>query len=89
MGGWPGSRWSMDELIRLKADLPSARNNVRQLESLLGLASAARVVQGTVFQVPRREATVDKGREPLQSYTGPNAFGTRSDFSDFATMCSN
>ena len=31
---------AMDELIRLKADLPAARDNVKQLESRLGLASA-------------------------------------------------
>jgi putative zinc finger/helix-turn-helix YgiT family protein len=30
---------AMDELIRLKADLPAARDNVKQLESRLGLAS--------------------------------------------------
>ena len=30
---------AMDELIRLKADLPSARNNVRQLVSRLGPAA--------------------------------------------------
>jgi putative zinc finger/helix-turn-helix YgiT family protein len=34
---------AMDALIRLKADLAEARNNVRQLESRLGIASAAPV----------------------------------------------
>jgi putative zinc finger/helix-turn-helix YgiT family protein len=31
---------AMDELIRLKADLPAARDNVKQLESRLGMISA-------------------------------------------------
>jgi len=48
---------AMDELIRLKADLPSARNNVRQLESRLGLASAGPVAQVIVVQMSRREVT--------------------------------
>jgi hypothetical protein len=32
---------AMDELIKVKSDLPTARANVRQLESQLGLAPSA------------------------------------------------
>jgi hypothetical protein len=60
---------AMDELIRLKADLPSARNNVRQLESRLGLASAAPVAQVIVVQMPRREATESTWQAPGDSIT--------------------
>jgi putative zinc finger/helix-turn-helix YgiT family protein len=55
---------AMDELIRVKADLPAARENVRQLESRLGLASAAPVAQVIVVQMPRREATESMWRAP-------------------------
>ena len=55
---------AMDELIRLKADLPSARNNVRQLESRLGLTSTAPIAQVIVVQMPRREATESTWRAP-------------------------
>jgi putative zinc finger/helix-turn-helix YgiT family protein len=40
---------AMDELIRVKADLPAARENVKKLESRLRVAAA-------VPPVPRREA---------------------------------
>lgn len=58
---------AMDELIRLKADLPSARENVKQLESRLGLASAAPVAQVIVFQMPRREASESTWQAPGHS----------------------
>lgn len=46
---------AMDELIRLKADLDAARENVTQLESLLGVALTASQSVRVVVQV-RREA---------------------------------
>jgi putative zinc finger/helix-turn-helix YgiT family protein len=46
---------AMDELIRLKADLAAARENVKQLESRLGVAAVPHV-QVIVIQMPRREA---------------------------------
>jgi putative zinc finger/helix-turn-helix YgiT family protein len=58
---------AMDELIRLKADLPTARNNVRQLESRLGVASPAPVAQVIVVQMPRREATESTWQAPGDS----------------------
>jgi len=39
---------AMDELIRLKADLPAARDNVKQLESRLGMARAVPVRQAVL-----------------------------------------
>ncbi|MCX6636193.1 MAG: type II toxin-antitoxin system MqsA family antitoxin, partial [Acidobacteria bacterium] len=45
---------AMDQLIRVKADLPAARENVKQLESRLGVAPA--VPQVIVVRMPRREA---------------------------------
>ncbi len=58
---------AMDELIRLKADLPTARANVKQLESRLGMAPAVPVAQVTVIQMPRREVTESTWREPGDS----------------------
>ncbi len=46
---------AMDELIRLKSDLPAARENVTQLEAHLGVPSAASRTQMIVVQMPRRE----------------------------------
>ena len=81
---------SMDELIRLKADLPTARNNVRQLESRLGVASPAPVAQAIFVPMPRRKATDDRGREPLQSYRRADYVPRpRLDFPDVAKMCRN
>ncbi|MCC6368737.1 MAG: type II toxin-antitoxin system MqsA family antitoxin [Bryobacterales bacterium] len=66
---------AMDELIRLKVDLPTARNNVRQLESRLGpgLASASPVAHVIVVQVPRREATESTWRTPSDSISSRRA----------------
>jgi putative zinc finger/helix-turn-helix YgiT family protein len=47
---------AMDELIRLKSDLETARENVAQLEAHLGVAQAASRTQVMVVQMPRREA---------------------------------
>ena len=44
---------AMDELVRVKADLLAARENVKQLESRLGVAAA--VPQVIVVRMPRRE----------------------------------
>jgi putative zinc finger/helix-turn-helix YgiT family protein len=46
---------AMDELIRVKADLPAARENVKQLKSRLSVAAA--VPQVIVVRMPRREAS--------------------------------
>jgi putative zinc finger/helix-turn-helix YgiT family protein len=46
---------AMDELIRLKADLTAARENVKQLEVSLGVTAAPNA-QVIVVQMPRREA---------------------------------
>jgi len=45
---------AMDELVRVKADLPAARENVKQLESRLRVAAA--VPQVIVVRMPRRPA---------------------------------
>ncbi len=47
---------AMDQLIRVKADLPAARENVKQLESRLGVAPAVPRVQMIVVPMQRREA---------------------------------
>ena len=47
---------AMDELIRLKSDLATARENVAQLEAHLGVPPVASRTQVIVVQMPRREA---------------------------------
>jgi putative zinc finger/helix-turn-helix YgiT family protein len=47
---------AMDELIRLKSDLVTARENLTQLEVHLGVAPAASPTHVIVVQMPRREA---------------------------------
>src|ERR1035441_5169913 len=47
---------AMDELIRLKSDLATARENVTQLEARLGVTPAASRAQVIVIRMPRREA---------------------------------
>jgi putative zinc finger/helix-turn-helix YgiT family protein len=47
---------AMDELIRLKSDLATARENVAHLEAHLGVAPTASRTQVMVVQMPRREA---------------------------------
>ena len=47
---------AMDELIRLKSDLATARENLTRLEAQLGVAPAASRPQVIVVQMPRREA---------------------------------
>ena len=47
---------AMDELIRLKSDLATARENVTQLEARLGVTPAASRAQVMVIRMPRREA---------------------------------
>ena len=44
---------AMDQLIRVRADLPAARENVKQLKSCLRVAAA--VPQAIVVRMPRRE----------------------------------
>src|ERR1035438_953663 len=51
---------AMDELIRLKSVLVTARENVSQLEAHLGMTSAASRTQVIVVQMPRREAESDR-----------------------------
>jgi putative zinc finger/helix-turn-helix YgiT family protein len=46
---------AMDELIRVKTDLPTARKNVVDLEAKLGLTSTVSRQQVIVLQMPRRE----------------------------------
>jgi putative zinc finger/helix-turn-helix YgiT family protein len=46
---------AMDELIRLKTDLSTARNNVVDLEAQLGLGSTGSRQQVIVLQMPRRK----------------------------------
>ena len=58
---------AMDELIRVKADLPAARENVKQLESRLGVATAAPPAQVIIVQMPRREATESMWEAPSES----------------------
>jgi len=50
----------MDELIRLKTDLPAARKNVVDLEAKLGLTSTVSRPQEIVLQMPRRELAKSK-----------------------------
>lgn len=57
---------AMDELIRLKADLPAARENLKQLEFRLGLASGS-IPQVIVVQMQTREAMES-------SWTAPNDY---------------
>jgi DNA-binding transcriptional regulator YiaG len=52
---------AMDELIRLKSDLVTARENLTQLEVHLGVAPAALRTQVMVVQVPRREVGSEWG----------------------------
>lgn len=47
---------AMDQLIRLKSDLATARENVTRLEAHLGVVSAASRTQVIVVQMPRQEA---------------------------------
>lgn len=58
---------AMDELIRVKADLPAARENVKQLESRLGVATAVPPAQVIIVQMPRREATESAWQAPRES----------------------
>ena len=55
---------AMDELIRLKADLISARNNVRQLKSRLAPALTTPAARMIVLQKKRREITGSTQRVP-------------------------
>ena len=59
---------AMDELIRLKADLDAARENVTQLESLLGVVPAASRSLRVVVQV-RREAAQEWEAQDWSSST--------------------
>lgn len=53
---------AMDELIRLKTDLSTARKNVADLEAKLGLRATASQSQAMVFQMPRRELAESQWR---------------------------
>jgi putative zinc finger/helix-turn-helix YgiT family protein len=71
---------AMDELIRLKSDLVTARENVTRLETHLGVTSAASRTQVIVVQMPRREAESEwdapGASHSTESVTGPSGFLT-------------
>jgi putative zinc finger/helix-turn-helix YgiT family protein len=54
---------AMDELIKVKSDLPTARANVRQLESQLGLAPSA-LPQTMVVSMLRRDMSESEWDAP-------------------------
>jgi len=66
---------AMDELIRIKTDLPTARENVITLEARLGVPSAASRAQVIVLQMPRRDAAESEWRAP----GAPTFIGRRFD----------